>query len=87
MRREKKIKAGLSNEKKKKEESGNPHHCCSTAFCQWPLRCFFGKDRGQKTLSQSLMDMCTLLYLQWITNKDLLCSTQNPPQCYMVVWL
>ena len=26
-------------------------------------------------------DMCTLLYLQWITNKDLLYSTENFAQC------
>ena len=29
------------------------------------------------------MDMYTLLYLKWITNKDLLCSTWNSAQCYM----
>ena len=29
------------------------------------------------------MDMYTLLYLKWITNKDLLCSTGNSVQCYM----
>ena len=26
--------------------------------------------------------MCTLLYLKWITNKDLFCSTGNSAQCY-----
>ena len=26
--------------------------------------------------------MCTLLYLKWITHKDLLCSTGNSAQCY-----
>ena len=29
------------------------------------------------------MDMYTLLYLKWITNKDLLYSTGNSAQCYM----
>ena len=29
------------------------------------------------------MDMYTLLYLKWINNKDLLCSTWNSVQCYM----
>ena len=27
------------------------------------------------------MDMCTLRYLKWITNKDLLCVTGNSAQC------
>ena len=27
------------------------------------------------------MDMCTLRYLKWITNKDLLCGTGNSAQC------
>ena len=30
--------------------------------------------------------MCTLLYLNWIANKDLLYSTGNSAQCYMAAW-
>ena len=33
------------------------------------------------------MDMYTLRYLKWITNKDLLCSTGNSAQCYVAVWV
>ena len=29
------------------------------------------------------MDMYTLLYLKWVTNKDLLHSTGNSAQCYV----
>ena len=29
----------------------------------------------------------TILYLRWITNKDLLYSTWNSVQCYMAVWM
>ena len=29
------------------------------------------------------MDRDTLLYLKWITNKDLLYSTWNPARCYV----
>ena len=29
--------------------------------------------------------MCTLLYLEWITNKDLLCSTGESAQCYVAI--
>ena len=31
--------------------------------------------------------MCTLLYLKWITNKDLLYSTWNSTQCYVPAWM
>ena len=31
--------------------------------------------------------MYTLLYLQWITNKDLSYSTGNSAQCYMPAWM
>ena len=33
------------------------------------------------------MDVYTLLYLKWITNKDLLYSTWNSGQCYVAVWM
>ena len=32
------------------------------------------------------MDMYTLLYLKWITNKDLLQSTWNSAQYYIAAW-
>ena len=33
------------------------------------------------------MDMYTLPYLKWITNKDLLYSTGNSAQCYVAAWM
>ena len=33
------------------------------------------------------MDMYTLLYLKWITNKDLLYSTWNFAQHYVAAWM
>ena len=33
------------------------------------------------------MDMYTLLYLKWITNKDLLHSIGNSAQCYLAAWM
>ena len=33
------------------------------------------------------MDMYTLLYLKWITNKDLLYSTGNSAQGYVAAWM
>ena len=31
--------------------------------------------------------MYTLLYLKWITNKNLWYSTQNSVQCYVPAWM
>ena len=33
------------------------------------------------------MDRYTLLHLKWITNKDLLYSTENSAQCYVAAWM
>ena len=33
------------------------------------------------------MGMYTVLYLKWITNKDLLYSTGNSAQCYVAAWM
>ena len=33
------------------------------------------------------MDMYTLLYLKWITNRDLLYSSGNSAQCYVAAWM
>ena len=33
------------------------------------------------------MDMYTLLYLKWITNKDLLYCIGNSAQCYVAAWM
>ena len=33
------------------------------------------------------MNMYTLLYFKWITNKDLLYSTGNSAQCYLASWV
>ena len=33
------------------------------------------------------MDIYTLLYLKWITNKVLLYSTGNSAKCYVAAWM
>ena len=33
------------------------------------------------------MDMYTLLYLKWMTNKYLLYSTWNSARCYVAAWI
>ena len=44
-----------------------------------------GKDGGRDR--EFGMDMYILLYLKWITNKDLLYSTGNSAQCYVAAWV
>ena len=46
-----------------------------------------GGQRGKGIVSKFGMDVYTLLYLKWITNKDLLYSTGNSTQCYMAAWM
>ena len=33
------------------------------------------------------MNMYTLLYVKWITNKAILSSTRNSDQCYVAAWM
>ena len=33
------------------------------------------------------IDMYTVLYLKWITNKDLLYNTRNSAQCHVAAWM
>ena len=42
---------------------------------------------GEGTVREFGINMYTLLYLKWITNKDLLYSTGNSAQCYGAAWM
>ena len=42
---------------------------------------------GEGIVRESGMEMDTLLYLMWRTNKDLLDSTGNSTQCHVAAWL
>ena len=46
-----------------------------------------GKEWGEGIVREFGMDMCTQLYLKWITNKDLLYTTLNSAQYHVAVWL
>ena len=46
-----------------------------------------GKERREGIVREFGLDMYTLLYLKWITNKDLLNSTWNSAQCCMAAWM
>ena len=41
--------------------------------------------RGKGTVREHCLK--TLLYLKWLTNKDLLRSTWNSAQCYVPTWM
>ena len=46
-----------------------------------------GEGCGEGIVREFGINMYTLLYLKWITSKDLLCITGNSAQCYMAVWM
>jgi len=51
----------------------------------WLRERIYGCQRGRER--EFGMGMYTLLYLEWITNKDLLYSTWNSAQCYVPAWM
>ena len=42
---------------------------------------------GRGIVSEFVMDMYTLLYLKWITYKNLLFSAGSSAQCCVTVWM
>ena len=50
-------------------------YCFTNLWLPW------GKEWGEGVVREFGMAMYTLLYFNWITNKDLLYSTGNPVQC------
>ena len=46
-----------------------------------------GEGWGEGIIREFKIDMNTLLYFKWITNKDLLSSTGNSAQCYVAAWM
>ena len=46
-----------------------------------------GKDGQKGMVREFQMDMYALLYLKWITNKDLPYSASNSAQYYVAAWM
>ena len=46
-----------------------------------------GEECGEGIVREFGMDRSTLLYLKWITVKDLLCNMGNSAQCYVTAWV
>ena len=53
---------------------------------EWTYGCQ-GKGCREGIFREFGINMYTLLYLKWITNKDLLYSTWDFAQCYLAAWL
>ena len=48
----------------------------------------WGKNEGKREIVKEFgINMYTLLYLKWITNKFLLYSTGNSAKCYVAAWM
>ena len=47
----------------------------------------YREDHSAEMTSKLRPDMYTLLYLKWMTNKDLQYSRGNCAQCYVAVWM
>ena len=43
--------------------------------------------QGEGIVREFGMDMYILLYLKWITNRDLLYGTWNSAECYVAAWM
>ena len=46
-----------------------------------------GEEEGEGIVREFWMDIYTLLYLKWITNKVLLYNIGNSVQCYVAAWM
>ena len=46
-----------------------------------------GGRMGEGIVREFGINMYTLLYLKWITNKELLYSKGNSAQCYTAAWM
>ena len=46
-----------------------------------------GQDEGEGIVRELGTDVYTLLYLKWITSKDLLYSTENSTKCHVTAWM
>ena len=49
--------------------------------------CQVGEGWEEGIVREFGINMYTLLYLSWITKKDLLFNTRNPAHCYVPAWI
>ena len=45
------------------------------------------EGQGEGIVKEFGMDLYTLLYLKWVTNKDILHSTKYSAQWYVAAWM
>ena len=46
-----------------------------------------GEEREEEIIREFWINMYTLLYLKWITNKVILYRTWTSVQCYVAAWM
>jgi len=60
-------------------------HRCRVSYIQ--IHGYRGEGWVEGIVRELGMNMYTLLYLKWITNKDPLLNTGNSAQCFVAVWM
>lgn len=55
--------------------------------CPREVLCFVSKGARLRLREQTCGCLCTLLYLKWVTRRDLRRSTWNSTPCYMAAWM
>ena len=53
---------------------------------EWTYGCL-GEKWGKGIVREFGINMYTLLYVKWVTNRDILYSTGNSTQCYVADWM
>ena len=66
---------------------GSNIHLCLLPELEKELMVTSGEGWGKGRVREFGMDVYTLLYLKWITNKDLRYSTGNSAQSYVAAWM
>ena len=58
------------------------YFCNRNVLTENEIMVFRGKKKGEETVREFGINMHTLLYLKWVTNKNLLYSTGNSAQLH-----
>ena len=85
--KEEEISYGIPNRPNLKKNDTNQLIYKTETDLEHELMIKRGKAWTERIVRESRMDRYTLLYLKWITHKDLLHSTRNSSQCYAAAWM
>ena len=71
----------------KRNDTNELNYKTETDSQAYRMNLWLPEGRMEGRVREFGMDMYTLLYLKWKTNKDLLYSTGNFAQCYVAAWM